>query len=244
MTETEKNIPFGAIDPKGRFKFVSMLEMLQEAADEDASKYGLSVRQTLEHGVTWVLRKYRIDLTRYPVKEDSAIAVRTYAEPYRNLFSLRTFILRNIHGEPIGSAYTWWLLIDVLRSRIIRLDKCEIVSPLMERISDELPRDVAVPDVTDVTVDDLWKVRWQDLDINNHANHTAYFGWALDTVPHEVPEEMAPMSVEGEFLLPIPRIRVRCVSQEVELTGGRKFFHSLRHPDDGVEYARLSSVWK
>ena len=57
-------------------------------ADIDASKYNLSVSQTREHNITWVLRKYRIDLERYPAKEDEAIRIKTYAEPYRNLFLL------------------------------------------------------------------------------------------------------------------------------------------------------------
>ena len=40
------------------------------------------------------------------------------------------------------------------------------------------------------------------------------FNWALDTVPDEIPDEMAPMLVEGEFLHPVPRTRVRCLTEE------------------------------
>ena len=60
MTELDLAVPFSGIDPRGRVKFSVLLEMFQEMADADASKYGLSVRQTLEHNITWVLRKYRI----------------------------------------------------------------------------------------------------------------------------------------------------------------------------------------
>ena len=86
MTEIDNLIPFSGIDPRGRIKFSVLLEMFQEMADIDASKFGLSVRQTLAHNITWVLRKYRIDLARYPVKEDCSIRIKTYAEPFRNLF--------------------------------------------------------------------------------------------------------------------------------------------------------------
>ena len=95
MTEREISIPFSGVDPRGRVKFNVLLEMFQEMADVDASKYNLSVRQTLEHNITWVLRKYRIDLSRYPVKEDSVIHIKTYAEEYKGLYSLRTFKLWN-----------------------------------------------------------------------------------------------------------------------------------------------------
>lgn len=243
MTETDNIIPFSGIDPRGRLKFSVLLEMFQEMADIDASKFGLSVRQTLEHNITWVLRKYRIDISRYPCKEDGAIRIKTYAEPFRNLFSLRTFQFKTMAGEFLGRAYTWWVLIDTIKLRPIRLDKCELMSELMAQISDELPPDVKIPEVTDAQIEEKWKVRWQDLDVNDHTNHAVYFSWALDTVPDEVPEKLAPMLVEGEFLHPVPRTRVRCLTQETESDKGRYFLHSLRHIDDDTEYAKVSSLW-
>lgn len=84
MTEIENAIPFSGIDPRGkRLKFSVLLEMFQEMADIDAMKYGLSVRQTISLGVTW---SYRVDLAKYPAKEDGPLRIKTYAEIYRNLF--------------------------------------------------------------------------------------------------------------------------------------------------------------
>ena len=244
MTEIENALPFSGIDPRGRVKFGVLLEMFQEMADIDASKYGLSVRQTLEHGITWVLRKYRIDFERYPVKEDGAIRVKTYAEPFRNLFSLRSFKCWNQSGDYLGSAYAWWVLLDVSRMRPIRLDKCELMSAFMTPITDELPADVRVPEVTEPLLEETWKVRWQDLDVNDHTNHAVYFNWALDTVPDEVPDKMAPVFAEGEYLRPVPRTRVRCLTQELACESGRSFLHSLRHAEDDTEYAKFCSRWR
>lgn len=244
MTEIENAISFSGIDPKGRVKYGVLLEMFQQMADVDASKYNLSVSQTLEHDITWVLRKYRIDLERYPVKEDGSIRIKTYAEPYRNLFSLRSFKMWNAAGEFLGSAYAWWVLVDFIKLRPIRLDKCELMKAFMARLSDELPADVKVPELTEAQIEETWKVRWQDLDVNDHTNHAVYFSWALDTVPDEIPEKMSPMFVEGEFLHPIPRTRVRCLSQELPDGRGKYFLHSLRHAEDDTEYAKISSLWK
>ena len=244
MTEIENQIPFSGIDPKGRLKFGVLLEMFQEMADIDASKYNLSVRQTLEHNVTWFLRKYRIDLQKYPLKEDGTIRIKTYAEPYHNLYSLRSYKLWNGAGDFLGSAYTWWVLLDLKRERPIRLDKSELMTGFMERISEVLPEDVKVPDLTDPQIEEKWKVRWQDLDVNDHTNHAVFFSWALDTVPDKVSEGLAPVHVESEFLHAIPRTRVRCLTQEMLCSEGRRFLHSLRHMEDDTEYAKLSSLWK
>ncbi len=244
MTELENIIPYSGIDPKGRVKFAVLLEMFQQMADADASKYGLSVHQTLAHNITWVLRKYRIDLSRYPTQESGSLRIKTYAEPYRNLFSLRSFKLWDSHGEFVGSAYTWWVLLDFARQRPIRLDKCELMAAFKEQITQDLPDDVKVPALTEPSIEDRWKVLWQHLDMNNHTNHTVYFAWALDTVPDEVPETMEPIFIEAEFLHPVPRTRVRCLTQEVRTEKGRAFLHSLRHAEDETEYAKLYSRWE
>lgn len=244
MTELDLAVPYSAIDPRGRIKFSVLLEMFQEMADADASKYGLSIHQTLKHDITWVLRKYRIDLEKYPVRNSGGhIRIKTYAEPCRNLFSLRSFKLWDAHGEFLGSAYTWWVLLDFVKQRPIRLDKCDFVKALWENVSGDLPADVKIPAANAPTMEETWKVRWQDLDMNNHTNNTVYFSWAFDTVPDEVPEEMEPTFVEAEFLRPVPRTRVRCLTQEVEAEKGRAFLHSIRHVEDDTEYAKLYSRW-
>lgn len=245
MTELDNVLPYSGIDPHGRVKFAVLLEMFQQMADADASKYGLSVHQTLKHNITWVLRKYRIELDSYPTQESGDIRIKTYAEPYRGLFSLRSFKLWDANGKFLGSAYTWWVLLDFIKQRPIRLDKCDIVDALWDwdNISVEFPPDVKIPETTAPTMEETWKVRWQDLDMNNHTNNTVYFSWAFDTVPDEVPEEMEPSFVEAEFLRPVPRTRVRCLTQEVETEKGRAFLHSIRHIEDDTEYAKLYSRW-
>ncbi|OUO95117.1 acyl-ACP thioesterase domain-containing protein [Cloacibacillus sp. An23] len=243
MTELENLLPYSGIDPRGRVKFSVLLEMFQRMADVDASQYGLSVHQLLKHNMTWVLRNYRIELERYPTQESGNIRIKTYAEPYRNLFSLRFFKMWDSHGEFIGSAYTWWVLLDFARQRPIRLDKCDVVRALWDNATGVFPPEVKIPEASAPTLEETWKVRWQDLDMNDHTNHAVYFNWALDTVPDEVPELMEPVLTEAEFLHPVPRTRVRCLTQEIPSEKGRAFLHSIRHIEDDTEYAKLYSRW-
>lgn len=243
MTELELQFPFSGVDPRGKIKFGVLLEMFQEMADADASKFGLSVRQTMDHDMTWVLRSYRIDIKRYPVKEDGALTVKTWAEPYRNLFSLRSFELR-AGEEYLGTASTWWVLLDLNKMRPMRLDRSELYKGTFDRVLSEPPPEVKIPPVGSPQLEESWKVRWQDLDVNGHTNHAVYFGWALDTVPPEVPANMTTMLAEGEFLHPILRTTVLARTEEINSESGRTFLHSLQTPDGSLVYARLKSGWK
>lgn len=243
MTELELQTPFSGVDPRGNVKFSVLLEMFQEMADVDAAKFGLSVRNTLASDITWVLRSYRVDLKRYPDKSDRSLKIKTWHEPYRNLFSLRTFELRS-GDEYLGIASTWWVLLDMVKLRPMRLDRSGIYNNDADKLLDAFPPEVKIPRLEAAQMEEAWKVRWQDLDVNGHTNHTVYFGWALDTVPFEVPATMSPMLVEGEFFLSLPRTRVKAQTEEIASEKGRAFLHSLRAEDGGAEYARLSSIWR
>lgn len=235
-------VPFSGIDPRGKVKFGVLLEMFQEMADVDASKFGLSVRQTLDDRITWVLRSYRVDIKRYPDKYDNALKIKTWHEPYHNLFSLRTFEFR-VGEEYLGVASTWWVLLDLNKMRPLRLDRSGIYNNDADKILTAMPPEVKVQRLLTPQIEERWKVRWQDLDVNAHTNHAVYFGWALDTVPSEVPETMSPMLVEGEFLHSVPRTMVKAQTEEITGESGRLFLHSLKTIDGKLEYAKLKSTW-
>ena len=243
MTEQEFEFSLAATDPCGRVKHKYLLELFQEMAEIDAAKYNFAVFQTISRGMTWVLRNYRLDFRQYPCREDKIMRVRTYAEIYRNLFSLRTFEVRNAEGTLLGTAKTWWVLIDLERKRPLRLDKVEGMENFLAKISDEYPEEVKIPELQKTDFKFPWQVRWQDLDINDHTNHTVYFSWALESVPFDVPEKYAPFFAEAQYFKPVPRMKIECLTESVPCEGQLCFVHSLRDTA-GAEYARLLSRWK
>ncbi|MEG1642309.1 MAG: thioesterase [Synergistaceae bacterium] len=245
MITLEKVIPFDGVDPNGNLKFRSLLEIFQEMADKDASNFGLSVHQILSKGMTWVLHKYRIEFQRYPSVNDGSLIIKTYAEPYGRLFSIRTFEVTNATGDLIGKAYTWWVLLDSVRLRPIRLDKCEEMAPFMNIISTSFPEEVKIENLVTPTLVEEVKVRWQELDVNNHTNHIVYFDWALDNVPDEVLTGMVPVLVECEYIHSVMKTRVKVMTQEeISNENSRIFLHSINLADDTLECAKLKSVWK
>lgn len=243
MTERDFEFSLGAIDPCGRVKHRYLLEIFQEMAEIDAAKYNFAVFQVLERGMTWVLRSYRIDFECYPCREDRILKIKTYAEIYRNLFSLRTFEIRNADGKLLGAAKTWWVLIDLERKRPLRLDKVEGMDKFLAQLSENYPPEVKIPEAANAQFCFPWQVRWQDLDVNDHTNHTIYFGWALESVPFDVPEKCAPVFAEAQYFKPVPRMKIECRTEEIPYEGQLRFVHSLRDAE-GTEYARLLSGWK
>jgi len=242
MTEQEFEFSLGATDPCGRVKHKFLLETFQEMAEIDAAKYNFAVFQTIQRGMTWVLRSYRIDFAKYPCREDKVLKIKTYAEIYKNLFSLRTFEVRNASDELLGVAKTWWVLIDIERKRPLRLDKVDGLSDFLQKVSEVHPPEVKISKVNKPIISAPWQVCWQDLDVNDHTNHTVYFKWALESVPFDVPESYAPVFAEAQYIKPVPRQPIMCLTEEIPSDDARNFRHLLIGMT-GEEYARLSSHW-
>lgn len=231
-----------SVDACGRVKHKYIAEIFQEMAELAAYEYGFAVSQTIKRGMTWVLRDYRIEFDKYPTQEDKVLKINTYAEIYRNLFSLRTFEVRNAKDELLGVSRSWWVYMDILKKRPVRLNKVEGIEVFLPQLSPVYPAEVKIPSLNKTDLEYEWRARWQDLDVNDHVNHTIYFGWVLETVPVDVPRYYAPVKTEATYLKPILREKVICRTEEIEETDTRNFVHSLVN-GNGEECAKFSSSW-
>jgi acyl-ACP thioesterase len=74
-------------------RLTALLDHLQEAAGEAASRLGASVPQILPLGFTWMLVKYRLRAERIP-RSGETLAIRTWHFPHGRVVSsiFRTFV--------------------------------------------------------------------------------------------------------------------------------------------------------
>ncbi|TDY61669.1 acyl-ACP thioesterase [Aminivibrio pyruvatiphilus] len=242
MFEAPYSIPYAGIGPDGRMKLPVLLDILQDMADRDAHRMAMTVSDLLPKGVSWVLRRYRVTMERYPEYE-STLTVKTWHEPRRNLHSLRAFSVTDENG-PVASAETSWILIDLERGRPLRLDR----HATPRYVEESRPVTAEFPDLPSP---DNWEderpfsVRRWDLDRNNHVNNAVYFSWAAEAVPEETAKDCSLVRVDAEYLRPTEGrgdIRVR-TARHAAPGAERVYVHSIVGPD-GDEKARFITCWK
>ena len=241
MFERVFDIPYYGLGADERMKPEMALEFFQEAAALHANSIGIGVAGLLERGLTWVLRRYRVNVRRLPGM--SAVNVRTWFEPWRNLFSVRAFEARSPSGEAIADAWSAWIVLDLRRGRPTRLDHAlpgsyfTAAEPTGEPVTDELP------DASGgFGYEASFRSRRRELDLNGHTNHTVYFAWALESVPDEVVAGLSPVTLDAEFLSSVKRedvpVRARKI-RDIPLT----FSHSIIAAASGALAARIVTVW-
>jgi acyl-ACP thioesterase len=242
MFEKVFGVPYYGLDQNGRLKPEILPEFFQEAAALHAASVGIGVENLLERGMTWVLRRYRINLRDYPRCRE--VTVKTWFEPQRNLMSVRAFEAFSPDGAGIAGAWSAWVVLDLKKMRPVRLDRAlpkayfDAAEPTGEPIDGKLPEADGPCDYECV-----FGVRRRELDLNGHANHTAYLDWALESIPDEAVSGYYPAQFDAEYISSAMRERV-VVRTKKTCASPLRFGHWIFSLASNTEAARIVTEWR
>ena len=240
MFEQTLSIPYYGIDKDGRLKPWTLLQFLQEAAGLHANSANIGVADLLKKDMTWVLRRYRVNIKNLPGQ--CGLTVRTWFDPQRNLFSVRAFDVVTQSGDPVADAWSSWIVVDLKRGRPIRLDRAlpdtyfAMTEPTGEPVTEEI-----APIENSFDYENEFQVRRRELDLNGHANHTVYFDWAMESIPDDAIKGLSLTRLDAEFFSSVKRERVR-VRTKKTCDHPRSFTHEIT-AEDGTPAARAASVF-
>ena len=237
----EKELPvrYHELDSHGNVSPVTLLNYLQDTAGLHATQLGIAVSDLRKLGLTWVLSRIHLVVTRYPRAEESVV-VRTWPAIRRGLFSCREFELTGAGEVPFGRATTSWAVLNIVSRRPVKLEEHLPAYPLCPRraIDDDFATLPHFPDTS--TSEYTFRVLRGDLDTNHHVNNAIFAGWALETVPDEIAAGTLTeleISFRAEVLYG-ETVLSRCVVTEPGLC-----LHQIVNKKDGRELARLRTRW-
>lgn len=236
-------IRYSETDYKGNLKIVSLFDFFQDVGSEHAAILGISALDLITSNYTWVMLKYNVKINRLPVWNDR-ITIRTWRCPYKNLYELREFHLLDENGELLIRTLSSWVMMNYTSRKPVRLDRF-IPKQLMEKrlsVEDDFSR---LPALDQYDQELPFRVRMQDIDMNNHVNNSVYIGWAVEAVPEEIHRDMRLSQVEITYLNEISyghiiNSRVKADSRNDEAI----FFHGIFGGHEEIELTRLKTTWK
>jgi acyl-ACP thioesterase len=200
-------------DRSGVLKPQALLNYFEEAAQQHARELGFGYEDILRENRFWILSRLKVRIHRPPVWGD-AITVETWPKSVHRLFALRDFNLyldspanRSVTdgngAEPIVQATSAWLLMDGNSERPLRPEKYLPEGPLRENaaynaISDP-PDKIAALEDRERRISDQVRVRFSDVDVNDHVNNSVYLRWLDDAIRTER-HDLQLAAVELNFL--------------------------------------------
>ena len=177
-------------DAKQLLKPTAMLDWMQEIAGRDATKLGFGYDQLMSSNTAWVLSRTHVCFHQYP-KWRETVNLQTWHKGAFKVLYLRDFQLLNEAGEPLVSATTSWLIIDMNTRRMVRNaelsagpEKC-----VFEHAIEEPADKVTIPADIETTLAAKHKVVYSDIDTMAHVNNVKYVAWALDSIDESMLQE-------------------------------------------------------
>ena len=199
-------------DRDGQLRLITLLNIFQDVADSHANQMGLGYDFCRTKGLAWVGSNYHIRIDRLP-RWHETIKVITWPCEERRLGAIRDFRVEDETGHPIIVAASQWILIDFAK----------------------LPQ----PEKEDTTTE--FKVRYDDIDVNNHVNNAVYPLWASESVDpafrlEHVPQELEiAFKKEGHY-----GERVKIITEIQENVS----LHDITALSDGRELAKVRIKWQ
>lgn len=182
-------IRYSDIDMNGYVKPSSLFNFFQDIATDSAEKLGFGYSYLYPKDLIWVLLKYRIEFSRYPSRIKN---LRLITEPrgYHRLFAYRNFELLESNTSLLKASSLWGLL----NFKTMNMVNVESVLSESGSLKKYIPneKDLSFGKITNLTRIDFeeeFKVRYNDLDINMHANNSNYITWGLEPLAYEFRKE-------------------------------------------------------
>ena len=167
------------VDFQSKLTLASLVNILLTTGGYNADENGFGIRKINEMNSSWVLLRLAVEMNSFPLQYES-ISVETWIESIGRSTSIRNFRIRNKKSEIIGYAYSMWAMIDLNTRRALDLQLLEGIQAFATNIKLDIEKPIKLETIDGEPVDRL-KVKYSDIDINQHTNTMSYVKWLTDT---------------------------------------------------------------
>lgn len=178
-------VKYSEMDHNLALKPFFLLNFLQDIASENAENLGFGYSFNTKNHLAWFLIKYRMEFTDYPVNVDE-LTFKTRPRGYNKLFAYREFEV--FHKEKLmGRVFSVWSLVDTDNRTPVAISSAIADSKYMipfQKNENDLSFSKIKP-ISNSSLSKEFEVRYNDLDVNGHANNGNYIVWGFEPLPIE-----------------------------------------------------------
>lgn len=171
------------VDLTKRATVITLGDSILHAAGEDADRIGFGIRSLQSKDSTWVLSRMAVEIDRLPA-EYERYTVGTWVGEIGRLMTTRNFIVTDAGGQRIAAASTLWAMIDMKTRQPLDLRDNVDYSQALLAIPCPIDKPARIGRIEGVPCDSR-RVRYSDIDFNQHTNSMKYIQWMLDALPLE-----------------------------------------------------------
>lgn len=232
---------------KGRLFAKTLCDLFNDVAEVQTEIYGVDVATLNARGMTWMLHRLHIQLTKMPLQNEE-VYIETWPSGVDRLFALRDYRMIRENGEELVRATSEWMYIDLNRRRPMRLTE-EIV-----RMSTEhgIPRLEIAPLFNEkefqtghIREGRRFSATFDNIDFNGHVTQASYMRWITNALPFEFLKEHILIDVEVIYAHEIMPDSNIYSDYGIEEDGGYVVVsHRLLNETRDVSHCIAKTVWE
>lgn len=180
--QTTHEVAYYECDINQTMTFPAMLGVAIKTSEEQSAQLDRGPDVIAGYGLTWIITSYHILVTRLP-KVGEQIQVATQAKEYNKFFCYRYFWLLDEQGNELVKIEAVFALMNPETRKVSSVPD-EIVAPFG---SEKIKRIKRYPKIDPITNGQSlpYRVRFYDIDSNQHVNNAMYFNWLLDVLGYD-----------------------------------------------------------
>lgn len=241
LSEECINIRYSDIDYDKSLKLFSLLNFFQDIASDNAEKHGFGYSFIYPKNLMWVLLKYRIEFEKFPIGVQN-LRLKTAPRGYNKLFAYRNFELLTECGLS-AKASSMWGLVDINTMEMVNIENVMSENPNMKKFS-PTENDLKfnkIPSITNIDYQEFFKVRYNDIDVNLHANNANYIIWALEPLSKDFRKQYKIKNIDMIFKKEI-KYSEELVSQ-VQILENNSTLHVLKNKKTNEDLCLMKCEW-
>lgn len=218
----------------------SMLAIVIKTSEKQSEQLGRTSSYIASFGLTWIITNYEIHINRLP-KAGENIDITTEAIAYNKYFCYRNFWIYDAEGNQCVLIKATFVLMDKINRKMNHVLP-EIIEPYASEKITKIYRGEKIEKVTPGTFLP-YRVRFFDIDGNQHVNNAIYFNWLLDVLGYDYLTQHEPTFINIKFDKEVE------YGQEVEshyeikeAVDGKVTLHEIQI--DGQTYCEANMKWR
>lgn len=240
----EYELHYYDVDKHLRGNMSTIINILSDIGTKQSEYLGSGMTDLLKQNMTWVFYNYHIKIFRSPLYGEK-LYVSTKPIGFKKYYGIRSYEIKDCNENIIVSAKAIFLLINIEKRKMMRIPKGQYE---IYGVDGDLTGDFKIPKVErleEFKYKESFKVRYTDIDSNNHVNNTKYIDWAIETLPEEIVNNYVLNEVKVTF------------EKECKYGEEVKVFTDVREEEEGIlvtshrinacdgrELTRLIGSWK
>lgn len=164
-------------DMTGKMTLEAMIRVAVLVSEKQSTALSRDAAYLKSLNLGWVITQYELEVLRFPQTFEKLVFY-TQATSWNKFFCYRDFWLEDENKQRIATIHATFVVMD-LTSRKIKAVTEEIISPFGGTKENKIYRGEKIPPLAN-PASQIYRVRYFDLDGNQHVNNAKYFNWLLD----------------------------------------------------------------